>query len=340
MSKNKIVKIGVVGTGAIGCDHIRRCTQTLKGAEIVAVSDVDPEHARKAVSAYSSAAKVYESGHDLIKSKNVDAIMVTSWGQTHAEYVLSAIKAGKFIFCEKPLATTVESCQEIIKAEQAFGKRLVQVGFMRHYDAGYRALQKVIIDGTIGDVLMVHAAHRNQRVGKNYVTEMAITDTLVHELDVLRWLLNDDFISAQVIFPRQTRNTHEKLRDPQIALLETKSGIRIDIEIFVNCQYGYDIQCAVVGEKGIVSLPEPASVSLRSEAKISNSILVDWKERFVEAYDIEVQDFINNCLAGKVGGPSSWNGYAAAVAAEACVKSQQTGKIVPISLPSCPAFYK
>ncbi|MDI2091382.1 Gfo/Idh/MocA family protein [Commensalibacter oyaizuii] len=340
MTKKNVLRIGVIGTGAIGSDHIRRCTQTLSGAQIVAVGDVNSDNARKAVSSYNINAKVYDSGHDLIKAEDVDVVMVTSWGQTHAEYVLSAIKAGKYVFCEKPLATTIKDCQEIIEAEQACGKRLVQVGFMRPYDKGYRELRNAIANGDIGMPLMVHAAHRNQSVGENYVTNMAIVDTLIHELDVLRWLLEDDYVSAQVIFPRSTRHTHAKLRDPQIILLETKSGIRIDVEVFVNCQYGYDIQCAVVGEKGIVSLPEPASVTMRSDAKLSKSILTDWKERFIDAYDIEVQDFIDSCLAGKLTGPSSWNGYVATVAAEACVKSQETGKVEPISLPNCPSFYK
>ncbi|CAI3954857.1 Predicted dehydrogenase (MviM) (PDB:3UUW) [Commensalibacter communis] len=337
---DKKLRIGVIGTGAIGVDHIRRCTHTLSGAEIVAVSDVNIDNAKKAVTPHNPNAKAYESGHDVINAENVDAVMVTSWGPTHAEYVLSAIKAGKFVFCEKPLATTIEDCDKIIQAEQAHGSRLVQVGFMRPYDKDYRALRKMIVDGAIGTPLMVHAAHRNQNVGENYVTSMAIFDTLIHELDVLRWLLDDDYISAQVIFPRQTSHTHAKLRDPQIVLLETKSGVRIDVEVFVNCQYGYDIQCSVVGEKGIVSLPDPAAVALRSDAKLCTPILTDWKERFIDAYDIEIQEFIDGCKTGKIKGPSSWNGYVAAVAAEACVKAQETQAIEAISIPERPAMYK
>lgn len=342
MSQNikKVINIGVIGTGAIGEDHIRRCTQTLTGAKIVAVNDIDAERAKKAVAPYNSEAKVYTNVYELIHASDVEVVMVTSWGQTHAEFVLEAIKAGKYVFCEKPLATTAEDCKKIVDAEQAGGKRLVQVGFMRPYDSGYRELRRVIEEGKIGQPLMIHAAHRNPRVGSNYVTSMGITDTLIHELDVLRWLLNDDYVSAQVIFPRQTQCTHEKLRDPQLVLLETKSGIRIDVEVFVNCQYGYDIQCSVVGEKGIVSLPEPSTVTLRSEAKLYNTILMDWKDRFIEAYDVEMQDFINGCLTNKLVGPSSWNGYVAAVAAEACIKSQETGKVEPITLPVCPNFYK
>src|SRR5450830_950193 len=323
------LKLGVIGTGAIGRDHIRRCSQTLLNSQVVAVTDIDLEQA----------AEVVADGHALINSPQVEAILVTSWGPSHEGFVLAAIAAGKPVFCEKPLAVTADGCRRIVEAEVAHGKRLVQVGFMRPYDEGYRALKAVIDSGQIGEPLMLHCAHRNPRVGENYKTDMAITDTLIHELDVLRWLLDDDYVSVQVVFPRKTSKALAHLRDPQIVLLETAKGTRIDVEVFVNCQYGYDIQCEVVGETGIAKLPEPSQVQLRSEAKLSNAILMDWKERFIGAYDVELQAFIDSVRAGQVGGPSAWDGFAAAVAADACIEAQGSGAIVRIGLPERPHFY-
>jgi myo-inositol 2-dehydrogenase / D-chiro-inositol 1-dehydrogenase len=144
---------------------------------------------------------------------------------------------------------------------------------------------------------------------------------------------------VQVLFPRKSPKALPHLRDPQIVLLETAKGTRIDVEIFVNCQYGYDIQCEVVGELGIAKLPEPSAVLLRSQASRSEAILTDWKERFIAAYDVELQDFIDGVRDGRLRGPSSWSGYSAAVAADACVAAQGTGSVVPIKLPAQPAFY-
>lgn len=333
------LRIGVIGTGAIGQDHIRRISQTLSGGEIVAVTDVNAEQANAVVNKFNLNAKVYDNGHDVIQAKEVDAIMITSWGPTHEEFVLASIAAGNPVFCEKPLATTAEGCKRIIDAEIAFGKPLVQVGYMRRYDQGYRALKNVIDSGRIGEPLMVHCAHRNPTVPSTYTGDMAIVDTFIHEIDVLRWLLNDDYVSVQVVAPRKSRNALPHLQDPLIVLLETVKGVRIDGEIFVNCQYGYDIQCQVVGETGIANLPEPSSVILRSEAKLSTEILVDWKERFIESYDVELQDWINSTLKGEVNGPNGWDGYVAAVTADACLEAKQSGQIVPINLPERPAFY-
>ncbi|MBP7003052.1 Gfo/Idh/MocA family oxidoreductase [Amaricoccus sp.] len=333
------LRIGLIGAGAIGRDHARRINQVLTGAKITALSDVDAASAKAVKADIAPDATVFATGEELIASPEVDAVLVCSWGQTHEAYVLAAIAAGKPCFCEKPLATTAEGAKRIVDAEAATGRRLVQVGFMRRYDAGYRML-KAVVDSAIGTPLMVHAAHRNPTVPDHYTTPMAINDTLIHEIDVLRWLLDDDYVSAQVVFPRRTSNAPRDLKDPQVVLLETAKGIRIDVEVFVNCRYGYDIQCEVVGEEGLARLPEPMAIVMRKEAKLQNAILTDWKDRFIASYDVELQDFIDAAAKGTASGPTSWDGYVAAISSDACLKAQETpGAIVPITLPARPALY-
>jgi myo-inositol 2-dehydrogenase/D-chiro-inositol 1-dehydrogenase len=128
------LSVGVIGLGMIGQDHIRRLTTVLPGAKVVAVSDVDSARAQELASRLTGA-KVFKTGEALIAAGEVEAIVVTSWGLTHAAYVLAAIKAEKPVFCEKPLATTEADCLAILDAEAQFGRRLVQVGFMRRFDS-------------------------------------------------------------------------------------------------------------------------------------------------------------------------------------------------------------
>lgn len=331
--------IGVIGTGMIGRDHTRRIQKVLAGADVVALSDYSLDAARSVQVELAPNATVYETGEKLIAAPDVNAVLVCSTGSTHEAYVLAAIAAGKPCFCEKPLATTAAGAKRIVDAEIAHGKRLVQVGFMRRYDAGYVAL-KAALENHTGAPIMVHAAHRNPSVPEQYVTPMAIHDTFIHEIDVFRWLLDDDYVSARVTFPRSCAKSHPKLRDPQIVTLTTAKGVVVNTEIFVNCQYGYDIQCEVVGEQGVARLPEPMAIPMRLNAKLQYNILTDWKDRFVAAYDVELQDFITAAAGGSASGPSSWDGYMAAVTSDACVEAQESeGTAIAISGPVRPALY-
>lgn len=331
--------VGVVGTGMIGRDHIRRLHHTLVGATVVAVSDIDQAGATAVRDHLCPGATLHATGEALIDDPKVDAVVIASWGPTHEAFVLAAVAAGKPVFCEKPLAVTAEACRRIVAAEVASGRHLVQVGFMRRYDAGYRLLKETLDSGVLGEPLLVHCAHRNASVPSHYTGDMGITDTFVHEIDVLRWLVEDDYVSAQVLKGRRTRYARGDLDDPYMVLLETRQGVRIDTEIFVNCRYGYDIQCQVVGEEGTASLPEPATVALRHREQRSSAIPQDWTLRFREAYDVELQDWIEAAMTGVVRGPTAWDGYFASVTSDACVEAKRTGAIVPIVAEERPEFY-
>ena len=332
------VHVGVVGVGMIGQDHIRRLTTVLSGVDVVAVSDVDGERARAVADGLRDVA-VHATGEQLVADDRVDAVLVCSWGETHERYVLAAIAAGKPVFCEKPLATTQDACRRILAAETAAGRRLVQVGYMRRYDADYRALRAVVQGGSIGLPLLMHCTHRNAGVPAHYVAEMMVSDTAVHEIDMVRWMFGEEIVAAQVLTPRRNRNGGE-LRDPLVLLLEMESGILVDVEISVNIRYGYDIRGEVVGEEGTAELGEPSPVRVRRAGTVAQPVPVDWRERFVRAYDVELQEWVDAVAGDGELGPSSWDGYAATAVSDAGLTALRTGERVPVSLGDRPALYE
>ena len=332
------VHVGVVGVGMIGQDHIRRLTRVLSGVDVVAVSDVDGERARAVADGLRDVA-VHATGEQLVADDRVDAVVVCSWGETHEQYVLAAIAAGKPVFCEKPLATTQDACRRILAAETAAGRRLVQVGYMRRYDAGYRALRAVVQGGSIGLPLLMHCTHRNAGVPAHYVAEMMVSDTAVHEIDMVRWMFGEEIVAAQVLTPRRNRNGGE-LRDPLVLLLEMESGILVDVEISVNIRYGYDIRGEVVGEEGTAELGEPSPVRVRRAGTVAEPVPADWRERFVRAYDVELQEWVDAVAGDGELGPSSWDGYAATAVSDAGLTALRTGERVPVSLGDRPALYE
>ena len=318
------VRVGVIGTGMIGEDHVRRLTRVVAGASVTAVTDVDKDRAA-AVAERFGVPTVHANGEDVIADDQVDAVVVASWGPTHAEYVLASIAAGKPVFCEKPLATTPEACSRILAAEIAAGRRLVQVGFMRRYDAGYRDLRIAAANGSIGAPLLAHMAHRNPAVPPTVTSEMAINDSVVHEIDVTRWLLDEEITSVMILAPKRSRKAADGLQDPMVVVFRTESGVLVDDELSVNVGYGYDIQAEIVGESGNARLGSGGlsgggSIVVTNEAGRAAAVPADWRERFIGAYDDEFRVWIDDIAAGReASGPSSWDGYAAAVVADACI---------------------
>ena len=335
------LQIGVVGLGAIGRDHVKRLTERITGCKVAAVSEMNEELGRKVAQQYN--AKFYADGEELINSPEVQAVMVTTWDPAHAQYVLAAIRAGKYVFCEKPLATEVSECETILAEEQKFGKRIVQVGFMRRYDPGYVEMKQAIEDGKIGLPLIVHACHRNMNHAATMTSEMSIKNSGVHEIDIFRWLLDDEYVSGQVVLPRQSRiSAGEGLQDPQIMMLRTKKGICIDVEISQSSGYGYDIQCEVVGDLGTIRLPDPPTVITKTGCTRTTAIMPDWQNRFIEAYNIEMQDWVDRVRKGEnLTGASSWDGYAACLTAYVLGQCREEGGTArEIRFPEKPEFYK
>jgi myo-inositol 2-dehydrogenase / D-chiro-inositol 1-dehydrogenase len=342
------VRVGVIGVGLIGEDHVRRLSTVIDGATVTAVTDVDAGRAEAVAKQYGVPA-VHASGEDVIADPAVDAVVVASWGPTHEQYVLAGIAAGKPVFCEKPLATTAGACERVLAAETAAGRRLVQVGFMRRYDEAYVALRAAVwggpgagpgsgsgggpgsgpgSGGSIGAPLLAHMAHRNPSVPPTVTSEAAINDSAVHEIDVTRWLLGEEIASVLVLNPRRSSLASPVLQDPMVVMFRTASGVLVDDELGLNVRYGYDIRCEVVCETGQARLPA------------TDPVPPDWRVRFSDAYDSEFRAWIADVTAGREpSGPTAWDGYAATVVAGAAVAALQSGTWTDVVLRERPALY-
>ncbi len=334
----KKVRVGVIGCGAIGKTHIERITNKIPNAEVTAVADYFPEASKAVADKYSCT--MFATGEEVINSELTDAILIASADPSHAGYVLESIKAGKRVFCEKPLAQKADDCIAIMEAEEEKGRILTQVGFMRRYDPGYVEIKKMIDSGKYGVPLMIHEKHRNAyQTGSNFETNTAIYGVCIHEIDISRWLTDDEYISGQVLTVRQSSETDGDYLNPQIVNLQTSKGVRIDVEIIASGAYAYDIQCEVVTEKAAISLPNPPSVNCRTNYEETKPLMHDWSQRFPGAYDIEIQAWIDAVQEGRDEGPTAWDGYVAAVTADTLIKSRSTGKAEKIDLIRKPSIY-
>ena len=341
----KELKIGIVGCGAIGREHCRRFMELVPNATVVAVSD----YVAAAADALAEHYGIRSYGNDcdgMIRDPEVEAVVITSIDATHHDYVMKTLAEEKWCFCEKPLSQNAKDCEEIMAREIEIGKKLVQVGFMRRYDRGYAEMKRIIDSGEIGRPLLIKACHRNVSQGPGFKTENGVTNVAIHELDVCRWLLGDEYADAQCVRVRQSANSPAEYDNPQVMLLRTVNGCFIDVEVQVADGYGYDIQCEVVCENGTVKLPDPYTVVRRARPDANRApgeimpILTDWKDRFIEAYDIEMVKWAESVEQGELTGPSSWDGYVACVAGDALNASRGTSQFLPVETIEKPDLYR
>jgi myo-inositol 2-dehydrogenase/D-chiro-inositol 1-dehydrogenase len=333
-----MARIGVVGAGMMGTIHVRLLGGQVHGAAVAAVGDLDQARAGALAQADAGGARVHGDPFGVVRDPDVDAVIVASSDASHEALVLACLEAGKPVLCEKPLAATAEGGLRIVEAEAALGRRLVTVGYMRRFDAGYAALKEAVDGGALGAPLLVHCVHRNADVPPDYTSDMLVMNTGVHEIDIVRWLLGEEIAAATVLAPRSSRRARGK-RDPQLMLLETESGVVVDVEVFVSAQYGYDIRCEVVGEAGTASLAPPQAIAVRRAGHDGATVPAGFGDRFEDAYRRELQAWVAGLAAGEAVGASAWDGYAASAVAEASLAALESGERRAIRLAARPELY-
>ena len=321
----------------MGADHARTLATQISGATLQVVCDADAARA-KAVAAEWGVANTAADPLPVIKRPDVDAVLIASPDATHGELTMAAIKAGKPVLCEKPLAPASAECLRVIDAEMRGGKRLVQVGYMRRFDPSYADMKAVLQSGTVGQPLMFHCFHRNVSAPPWFTSSMAITNSAPHEFDIARWLLEADYKSISVFRPSGV--AAEKPGAPVFMVAETTKGQLVNIEINNNAAYGYDVRGELVGEKGTVALGSPAGSEISLNGLQAVRYPEDWRPRFAEAYRLQLQAWIKSIETGRPAGASAWDGYAAALVAEAGVAALARGAAVAVAAVNKPEFYR
>ncbi|MGR7027408.1 Gfo/Idh/MocA family protein [Geodermatophilus sp. URMC 62] len=327
------LRVAVLGVGMMGADHVARLHSRVSGAQVVAVSDAFAEKAEQ-VAAGVPGCRVVGDPLAAIADDDVDAVVIATPGQFHEEQVLACIERGTPVLCEKPLTMDAGSSLAVVRAEDEHtartGRRLVQVGFMRRFDPEYAELKALVDGGGLGEPLVVHCTHRNASVPPYFTSEMMVNDSVVHEVDVARFLLDEEIAAVTVLRPRATRHAVADQSDPLLVLLETTGGRVVDVECFVSTGVGYEVRTEVVGEDGSAMIGLDAGLVRATAgpagASRSTGIAPDFRQRFGRAYDIELQRWVDAARRGEVDGPGAWDGYAAQAVCAAGVEALHSGQ--------------
>ena len=321
----------------MGADHARIIAGDLPAATLQVVCDASDARARS-VADETGAVHVSADPVETIQRPDVDAVIIASPDPTHAPLALACIAARKPVLCEKPLSQSAQECLSVMGAEMATSRRWIQLGFMRRFDQSYTEMKAALDDGSLGRALMMHNLHRNVATpAADFTGSMAITNSAPHEFDVVRYVLNTDYTAISAFQPQRS----DTLVAPVFMVLETTDNQLVTIEINNNAAYGYDVRGELVGEKGSVSLQSPRF--LRRDAALTQTApyAADWRPRYAPAYLRQNRAFLDFVRTGTPSPIASdaWDGYCAAIVADAGVCALLEGRKVPVQMTRKPAFY-
>lgn len=318
------VRVGVVGVGVMGADHARKIATVVSGAELVAVSDFDASVAASV--AAELGATVHGDGIALIEHADVDAVIIATRDDTHAELVRAALRTRKPVMCEKPLAPTAAESRDLVDEQAALNVPvdLVTVGFMRRFDPSYVRLRERVSGGEFGAALLVHCISRTVSTYPGGDSASTITNSAIHELDIVPWLLDSPIVEVSFQRGRSSVNSGTR-QDPQVYLLRTASDVLVTVELYLNAQYGYDTRCEIVMETGTAALTLPTHIVTDAERRRGVDYPADWIPRYADAYRIELQEWTDSIRQNRPSTlAAAGDGLRAAQVADALVVSMNS----------------
>jgi myo-inositol 2-dehydrogenase/D-chiro-inositol 1-dehydrogenase len=327
------VTFGLLGAGRIGKVHARAITGN-PDARLVAVADAVPAAAEALAAQYGAEVRSIAA----IEEDDVAAVVICTPTDTHAELIERFAKAGKAVFCEKPIDLDLARVRACLKVVEDAGGRLM-VGFNRRFDPHFRAVRRAIDDGTVGAVEMVNIVSRDPGAPPaDYIRRSGgiFRDMTIHDFDMARWLLGEEPVAV---------TAHAAvLTDPAIGeagdfdsvnvLLETASGRQCVISNSRRATYGYDQRIEVLGSRGMVAAENQREVSIEiaSAAGFVRPPLLDFfMTRYTAAYAAEIEAFVAGLRDGKPLVPSGEDGLAALALADAAARSVAEGRKVKVA---------
>ncbi|MDB5531182.1 MAG: iolG [Devosia sp.] len=328
------VRFGLLGAGRIGKVHAKAISAN-PNARLVAVADAMEKAASDLSTQYGCDVRTI---NQILTATDIDAVVICTPTDTHADLIEQFTKAGKAIFCEKPIDLDVERVKACLKVVDAAGGTLM-VGFNRRFDPHFMAVKAVIDKGEIGAVEMVQITSRDPGAPPvDYIKRSGgiFRDMTIHDFDMARFLLGEEVDTVTAY----ASNLVDKAigaagdYDSVSVILTTATGKHATISNSRRATYGYDQRIEVHGSKGAVSAENqrPVSIEVANASGYTRPPLHDFfMTRYTEAYANEISTFIQAVESKSVAGPSGLDGLIALALADAALKSVAEKRAVKVS---------
>jgi len=328
------VRIGILGAGRIGKAHAAAISAT-SGADFVALAEPFAEAANAMAAQYGCDIRTID---EIASSADIDGVIICTPTDTHADLIEQFCRAGKAVFCEKPVDLSlqrVRDCLAVVKETQG----TLMVGFNRRFDPDFCALKAAIDEGAIGQVEMLTITSRDPGAPPiEYIKRSGgiFRDMTIHDFDVARWLLGEEVATVQAAASVLTDKAIGEAGDYDSVniILATASGRQAVITNTRRATYGYDQRIEVLGSEGMASAEnhhEDRVTIANGKGFQRRPLLNFFMERYMPAYEAEIRAFIAAVEQGVTPPTTGEDGLMALALADAAIKSVLEGRVVKVS---------
>jgi len=339
--QNTTIGSCVIGSGRAGLIHARNFSRVVPGARLTALVEPQAE-ALAAAGRELGVERLYPDYRRALEDREVHAVVVVTPTKFHRDIVVAAAQAGRHVLCEKPMAMTVEECQTMNRAA-AEARIVMQIGFMRRFDAGFQAAREAIDRGDIGPVVQVKSLTHGPSVPQPWMYDLKasngpLAEVNSHDIDTLRWYTGSDFQEVYAIGGNyrcpEAKAQFPDFYDNVSLLARFRNGMQGFIGGAVSVGYGYDSRVEVLGTRGILLVgrqEQHATVTCTAQGGIARPFVKSWRNLFLEAYAEEDREFVRAIAEGRPPRVSGTDGMMAVQVVEAGNRSIREGR--PVALP-------
>jgi len=330
-----MLNAAVIGTGFIGSVHAKNFARH-PNVKLVAVSDVNIESANRIAAA--TGAKAVPNADEILNDHDIQAVLIATSTDTHVDYLERAAKAGKAIYCEKPIALDYAEAEKAVRTVRATGVP-VMLGFNRRFDASHAALRETVVRGGIGKIEIVQLTNRGPKpppISYVKVSGGQMRDQTIHFFDMLRWLTNDEPIDLYAVGAALVDPAIGEAGDvdTSIVSLRMASGALCQIDSSRRTAYGYDERVEVFGSEGMIESTRQSfrGVSLYQDCQVHrDGMYPGWFERIEQSYYEAIDVFLKAIESKNPPNPSLEDGLKAQLIADKATESMRTGQPVKMS---------
>lgn len=316
---NEKLHIGIIGAGRIGKVHADTLAFRMPQAELVAITDINRDAARE-VAARCGIARVAEGSEEILADPKIDAVLICSPTDTHADLVVRAAQAGKHIFCEKPIDHSLAKIDRALAAVEN-SKVKFQVGFNRRFDANFARVRDAVKGGEIGAPHLMHIISRDPApppISYIKISGGIFLDMTIHDFDMARFLVGDEvesvYTAAAVRVDPEIGRAGDL--DTAVIVLQFQGGVIGTIDNSRRAVYGYDQRVEILGSKGAIATDNcyANQAVLSTASAVQRDLPMNFfMDRYAESFVIEMQAFVKAVLEDKPTPVSGIDGRIAVV---------------------------